>query len=227
MTGILKNHQDIIVVSAPSGTGKTTMNRRLIKEAPSIEIAISHTTRIPRSGEIDGTHYHFIKEDQFLSMAKNHEFLEWANVHGKYYGTSKAELERIQGLNHHPLLEIDVQGWAHASKHIPDAKSIFILPPSMKSLWERLEGRGSDNLQTRWLRFQNAFEEISSACNYSHFIINNDFETAFQQFKSLILDQQDTSINPKNGVNLCKKLQDEFKNAEWVRGLKDGFESGK
>ncbi len=210
----------VIVVSAPSGAGKSTLHKLLLAECPDVNMSVSHTTRQPREGEENGVAYHFIDTDKFKEMTDNREFIEWAEVHGNYYGTSFSELERINSLGKSPLLEIDVQGWLFARKRLPNPLSIFILPPSLKLLWDRLEGRGSDDLATRWVRFQNAYHEIEEAGEYDNFVINDDLQTAYKELKHIIeTRKQDKTLNQK-GLDLVKNLKDEFLNAEWIQNLR-------
>lgn len=210
----------VFVVSAPSGTGKTTLNRRMLKECPRLEMSVSHTTRSPRPGEIDGVHYHFIDQTQFRSMVEAHAFIEWAEVHGNLYGTSFSELKRIEDGGKDPLLEIDIQGWHNAKGLLHNAISIFILPPSMASLWQRLEKRGSDSLEIRWVRLQNAYDEIQKAHEYDILIINNDLEVAYQKLKSIILSGQPEGKGDPEGLKLCQRLNEEFETADWIKGLR-------
>ncbi len=211
----------VFVVSAPSGTGKTTLNRRMLKECPRLEMSVSHTTRSPRPGEVDGVHYHFIKPDRFRTMVDSNAFIEWAEVHGNLYGTSFSELKRIESGGKDPLLEIDIQGWHNAQSLLENAISIFILPPSMASLWQRLEKRGSDSLEIRWVRLQNAYDEIQKAHEYDILIINNELELAFQKLKSIILSGKPEGKGDPEGLWLCKKLNEEFETADWIKGLRD------
>ncbi|MBC7659224.1 MAG: guanylate kinase [Chitinophagaceae bacterium] len=213
----------VFVVSAPSGTGKTTLNRRMLKECPRLEISVSHTTRAPRAGEVDGVHYHFIKPDAFRSMADSNAFIEWAEVHGNLYGTSFSELRRIEANGKDPLLEIDIQGWHNAKSLLPDAISIFILPPSLASLWQRLEKRGSDSLEIRWVRLQNAYDEIKQAHEYDILIINNELEVAYQKLKSIILSHKPEGKGDPEGLILCERLNEEFQTADWIKGLRDSM----
>ncbi len=210
----------VFVVSAPSGTGKTTLNRRLLKECPSLEISVSHTTRKPRAGEIDGVHYHFITPEAFKELVAQKAFIEWAEVHGNLYGTSFGELRRIESHGKDPLLEIDIQGWHYAKPYLASAISIFILPPSMASLWERLESRGSDNLDVRWVRLQNAYEEIQKAHEYDILIINNELEVAYQKLKSIILSGKPEGKGDPEGLILCQKLNEEYESADWIKALR-------
>jgi guanylate kinase len=211
----------VFVVSAPSGTGKTTLNRRLLKECPRLEMSVSHTTRAPRAGEVDGVHYHFIEPIQFRTMVEGNAFIEWAEVHGNLYGTSFSELKRIEAGGKDPLLEIDIQGWHNAKSLLDNAISIFVLPPSMASLWQRLEKRGSDSLEIRWVRLQNAYDEIQKAHEYDILIINNDLEEAYAKLKSIILSGSLEGKSNPEGLSLCRRLNEEFESADWIKGLRD------
>lgn len=215
----------VFVVSAPSGAGKTTLNRRLIKECPQLEMSISHTTRPPRRGEQHGVHYYFVSRDAFEQLVKDQAFLEWAEVHGNLYGTSFKELERIENQGKSPILEIDVQGWQNLRARLPAALSIFILPPSLRSLWDRLESRGSDQLEQRWRRFKNAYAEIKNAKDYRVLIVNEDLEQAFQKLKRIMLTGNESLGSNEEALKLCKKLNEEFETADWVKGLRSQLES--
>ena len=210
----------VFVVSAPSGTGKTTLNRRLLKECPQLEMSISHTTRPPRKGEQDGVHYHFISRSEFEKMVERKLFIEWAEVHGNGYGTSFLELKRIENAGKSALLEIDVQGWHLIKPLLPQAVSIFILPPSLHSLWQRLESRGSDSFDIRWERLQNAYDEIKKANEYEYLIINDELNLAFEKLKSLVVNGKSSSEDTIAGRLLCIKLNEEFKTADWIRELR-------
>ncbi len=210
-----------VVVSAPSGTGKTTLNRRLIKDFDNIHVVVSHTTRPPRPGETDGVHYHFINEEQFNEMIAADAFIEWARVHGCLYGTSREELERIQESGQLPLLEIDVQGWLKAREKLQNAISIFILPPTLQALWKRLEKRASDSLENRMIRLHNAYHEIAKAEHYDYFIVNDDLDLAYLKLRSLVVDRKPGDINATNGRELCERLKNEFHNAEWIRQVRE------
>lgn len=210
----------VFVVSAPSGAGKTTLNRRLIKECPQLEMSVSHTTRAPRSGEQEGVHYYFVQRPLFEQLIQAQAFLEWAEVHGNLYGTSFKELERIENQGKSPILEIDVQGWQSIRARLPQAISIFILPPSLRSLWDRLESRGSDLLEQRWKRFQNAYAEIKNAKDYNVLIVNEDLEQAFQKLKGIMLAGKGTLGTNEEALKLSQKLNEEFETAEWIKGLR-------
>ncbi len=213
----------LFVVSAPSGTGKTTLNDRLMLEHSGIEKAVSHTTRKPRAGEVDSQSYHFVTNDIFQSMIDNGEMLEWANVFGNFYGTSHKEIERLFGKDHDVLLEIDVQGCQSIIRRRPSTVTVFILPPSVETLWNRLEQRGTDPLNIRWRRFLEAKHEIEAGYIYEHFIVNDDFERAYSELKSIILDGKHSSISHKEGLDICRKLMAEYQTSPLLQNLKAKF----
>lgn len=211
----------VFVVSAPSGTGKTTLNRRLVSEFPDrVEISVSLTTRKIRAGETDGVDYHFVSEGRFQAAVERKIMLEWALVHGNLYGTSMQELEAIAARKHQAILEIDVQGWDSARKRLQDATAIFILPPSMMELWLRLKGRGTDELPVLLRRIRNARDEIAAARNYDFFIINDELESAYQALKSIIVEGRDGKINASQGNEICQRLLTEFDSQEFQTALK-------
>jgi guanylate kinase len=210
----------LFVVSAPSGTGKTTLNGRLMRDFPAVEIAISHTTRKRRDGEIDGASYHFVTKEYFQTMVRHGEMLEWAEVFGNLYGTSRREIDRIFAKGHHVLLEIDVQGCQSIVRARPEATTIFILPPSIEALWHRLEQRGTDKLQDRWRRLITAKNEIEAGNVYEHFIVNDDMDRAFRELKSVIIDGKHSSISHDQGVERCRKLIHEFESSHLLQDLK-------
>jgi guanylate kinase len=213
--------RNVYVVSAPSGGGKTTLNRRLMDEFPDrVEISVSLTTRKIRPGEQNGLHYHFVTEAQFQAAIQANEMLEWALVHGNLYGTSIRELEAITARNHSAILEIDVQGWETARHKLKQAVSVFILPPSIDALWQRLSNRGTDELKTRVKRIRNARDEIAAARNYQYFIINDDLERAYRSLKSIIIDRQAGDIDTAQGVENCRKLLEEFDSPQFQEKLR-------
>ena len=176
----------LFVVSAPSGAGKTSLVRALIESSPAIGVAVSHTTRAKRPEEIDGTNYHFITPGQFRQMADNAEFLEWATVFGHLYGTSTEAVSQVLGAGKHLILEIDWQGAAQVRQKIPGTQSVFIFPPSLKSLRERLQNRAQDDEETVETRMAAAFEELSHWQEFDYLIVNDDFDTALSELKSVI-----------------------------------------
>ena len=210
---------EVFVVSAPSGTGKTTLNRRLIAKYPQVEISVSYTTRSMRQGEIDGVHYHFVTEQRFHQLIDQGQMLEHAHVFGTLYGTSRAEIDRLAAAGKIALLEIDVQGWRQAHQALPQAKSVFILPPSAAELWQRLEQRGTEALAVRWRRFMTAKSEIASGDLYDYFIVNHNLDDAFHELEGLIIKGQTPKLSRQDGVRLCQQLLAEFATAPWIQKL--------
>ncbi len=205
-----------MIVSAPSGTGKTTLNRRLIKAHPEIQMSISYTTRKPRQGEKDGVDYHFVTKGIFQDLIKNGQMLEYAEVFDTLYGTSLLELDRLKNLKKIPLLEIDVQGWRQAREKLKNATSVFILPPTVEDLWRRLEGRGTESKDVRWRRLMTARNEIASASIYDHFIVNHNLDAAFSELEAVVVRGESPKISRTEGQRLCQKLLAEFDDAPWI-----------
>lgn len=176
----------LFTVSAPSGAGKSSLIAALLKTDPALSLSVSHTTRQPRPGEQNGREYHFVTTDDFQKRLEEGEFLEHALVHGNYYGTSKLKvLEQLQA-GSDVLLEIDWQGALQIRELFPDTVSIFILPPSIAVLEERLNKRGQDSQEIIKQRIQGAALEISHASDFDYVIINNDFNLALKQLASVI-----------------------------------------
>ncbi|NOY38979.1 MAG: guanylate kinase [Nitrospirae bacterium] len=177
----------IFIVSAPSGAGKTTLCRRLTEVVPRIVHSISYTTRQARKGEVDGKDYFFVDEDRFMRMVGAGEFLEWAEVHGNLYGTSRVKLfEMIQG-GIDVILDIDTQGAAQIRQKGIDATFIFIMPPSLETLKERLMSRKTDSEQVILLRLKKAREEIDDYRLYDYVIVNERLEVALNELGAVIL----------------------------------------
>lgn len=178
----------IIVISGPSGVGKTCLYKRLLSEMPdSLHFSVSATTRPPRSSELNGSDYYFMNEDEFKKKIENNEFIEWAEVFGKYYGTLKSEIEQIIGAGMNCLLDLDVQGGMSIVKALPQSVLIFILPPSMKELTKRINERKTDDKKTIALRLKTARKELGFARFYKYRITNDDFERAYGELKELVL----------------------------------------
>lgn len=176
-----------VVVSAPSGGGKTTLCRRLMEKLPGLAFSISHTTRAPRGKEKDGVDYHFVDESQFKKLIAEDSFLEWAEVHGNYYGSSLEAARAQLDAGSDVLFDIDIQGGYQIKEKMPEALLIFIVPPSMEVLEERLRGRGSDAEDVIQKRLKAAREEIEGAVKYSHWIINDDLDCALETFASVVV----------------------------------------
>ncbi len=176
----------LYIVAAPSGAGKTTLVRLLLEKDPDINVSISSTTRLPRTGESDGREYHFVGVQNFLDMVSQGEFLEWAEVHGNYYGTSKRWIEKEMEAGRDVLLEIDWQGAQQVRKVFPKAIGIFILPPSLEELKSRLSGRGTDSAETIARRIAAARDEMRHVDEFDYVIINDDLQQALDNLRSII-----------------------------------------
>lgn len=171
----------LFIVSAPSGAGKTTLVRGLLERDPQIGLSVSHTTRAPRPGEVDGVAYHFISVERFEAMREAGDFLEWAHVHGNFYGTSRRWLDERLNDGHDVLLEIDWQGAQQVRAQFPEAVSLFVLPPSFEALAQRLTGRGSDAPDVIERRLAAAREEIGHLREFDFVIINNILSQALDE----------------------------------------------
>jgi guanylate kinase len=179
----------IIILAAPSGAGKTTIKSRLLSAMPNqLSFSISAATRKIRGGEQNGVDYFFISEEDFKNKIDNNQFVEWEMVYpGSYYGTTVDELQRIWSENKTPILDIDVQGALHVKELYGEkALSIFIKPPSLAILQERLEKRGTDNAEQIKTRLAKAAEEISFSENFDHIILNDDLDKASEEVKQLV-----------------------------------------
>ncbi len=176
----------LFIVSAPSGTGKTSLVNALVRDTNHLKLSISSTTRQPRPREIDGYHYFFIQENKFQQKITAGDFLEHANVFGNYYGTSQESVDKMLNEGHDVVLEIDWQGAQQIKKRRPDAISIFILPPSIEALRERLEGRAQDSPEVIETRMKKSMNEISHYGEADYLVINDDFEDALKGLKTII-----------------------------------------
>jgi guanylate kinase len=177
---------NLYIVSAPSGAGKTSLLKALTTKDDGISTSISTTTRIIRKGEVNGVDYHFVSIEEFHELIQQGDFLEHAEVFGNYYGTSENRLNEALELGNDLVLEIDWQGAQQIREQLPDAISIFILPPSRDELASRLTGRGQDNPEIIEQRMSSAIEEISHYNEYDFLVINDDFEIALNDLESII-----------------------------------------
>jgi guanylate kinase len=179
----------IIILTAPSGSGKTSITRHLLKTFPEkLAFSISAATRKPRGMEKDGVDYYFLSEDDFQQKIRDNAFVEWEMVYeGKYYGTLRAELQRIWDLGKVPVLDIDVKGAIHVQQQFPDSVlSLFIQPPSVEELKRRLQGRGTESEESLQARVNKASYELSFSHSFSHVILNSVLEDACAEAEKLV-----------------------------------------
>jgi guanylate kinase len=178
-----------IVLSAPSGSGKTTIARSLLGRRGDVGYSVSCTTRAPRGGERDGVDYHFLTREAFDAAVAKDEFAEWAEVHGRRYGTLRSEVERVMAAGKHVMLDIDVQGARQVVERFPTALTIFVVPPSVEALKARLAGRKTESEEALALRMQNARSELAEAERYQHVVVNDELESAVARVGAIIDDE--------------------------------------
>jgi len=181
---------NLFVVSAPSGAGKSSLLRALLEREPALQVAVSHTTRPPRPGERDGQHYHFVDPEAFEQIVEEGGFLEHARVFDRLYGTSEAALRGPLQAGEDLVLEIDWQGAQQVRHRFPGACSIFILPPSVEALRERLTGRGQDSSEVIERRMRDAVNEMSHYGEYDYLVVNDDFEQALEQLRCIVTSRR-------------------------------------
>lgn len=176
---------NLFIVTAPSGAGKTSMVRALLAADQNVQLSISYTTRAMRPGEVDGRDYHFVSREQFQEMLGEGEFLESAEVYGNYYGTSQTWINQVMQSGKDILLEIDWQGAAQVRRIFPAAIGVFILPPSLEALQQRLQGRGQDSAEVIARRLEAAREDISHVGEFDYAIINDSFDVAVDDLRAV------------------------------------------
>ena len=176
----------LFVVSAPSGAGKTSLLKSLVPSDPGLSLSVSHTTRPMRPGEEDGVHYHFVSVEAFQALAGQGGFLEQAQVFGNYYGTAEETVQTQLASGRDLVLEIDWQGARQVRRRFPEAVSVFIAPPSIEALEQRLGDRGQDDAGIIHHRMQEAVEELSHYPEYDYLVMNDDFEQALSELESIV-----------------------------------------
>lgn len=180
----------LYTISAPSGAGKTTLVKALVKSTDNIQVSVSHTTRQPRRGEINGVNYHFVTKDEFLRMLENDLFLEHAEVFDNEYGTSQEWIVEQLNMGIDVILEIDWQGAQVVRGKMPETVNIFILPPSQAALEQRLRHRGKDSEEVIAKRLRGAVEEMSHCVEYDYLVVNDDFDQALRDLQAIVQSQR-------------------------------------
>jgi guanylate kinase len=199
---------NLIIISSPSGGGKGTLIKEVLERVPNLGYSVSLTTRSPRFGEEDGRHYHFVTKEEFQREISDGGFLEYAEVHGNLYGTSKSQIERITDGGRDIILEIDVQGAESVMDLVPHAVSIFILPPSYETLRARLTARATDGTNDLEVRLKNSHFEVSRYSLFKYVIINDEVHAAAGKLASIIVAER----------QLCDRQ------SESIKGILDSFE---
>lgn len=181
---------NLYIISSPSGGGKGTLIRRALLTLENLSYSVSYTTREKREGEIDGVHYNFVSKDEFEKLSEEGEFLEYAEVHRNFYGTSKSQVERETAQGRDIILEIDVQGAWEVKRKMPNAIGIFILPPSYEVLYKRLIERNTERPEDLAVRLNNAKDEVRSFSEFEYVIVNDELEKASNDLRAVILAER-------------------------------------
>lgn len=198
----------LLVICGPSGVGKGTVCKEFLGENRNIKLSVSATTRSPRIGEVDGVSYHFLEIGQFEKMVENGEFIEYARVYDNYYGTPKAEVLKNLQNGEDVLLEIDIQGAMQVKSSYPDAVFVFILPPSLRELRDRIVKRGSETEESLKLRFGSAYDEICKIEHFDYFVVNDDIEKAVRQLDCIMMAEKNRVL--RNKENILENFREEI-----------------
>jgi len=191
---------NLIIISSPSGGGKGTLIREVLGSVPNVGYSVSLTTRAPRFGEEDGRHYHFVSKLKFEEKINGDGFLEYAEVHGNMYGTSRKQIENITNAGKDVILEIDVQGALQVLDKMPDAVSIFIMPPSFEVLKSRLTARATENSEDLALRLRNAHFEMEQHSRFGYVLINDEVPHAARKLGAIILAERQRRIRQTDAI---------------------------
>jgi guanylate kinase len=186
----------VFIISAPSGTGKTTLVKGMMDQLPGLQFSVSYTTRLPRPNEKDGEDYHFVSHFVFQKMVEKNEFLEWAEVLGNRYGTPRPDLKKLESEGVDLILDIDTQGAKKAEREIHQPILIYLLPPSLKALRERLMNRGVDSLEMVKYRLSNARRDMEESFWYHYVIMNDRLDDAIETLKAIVIAER------------CRKVKD-------------------
>ena len=201
-----------LVIAAPSGAGKTSLARALVEADPQLEFSISATTRPRRPNEVDRRDYYFVDVAEFDRMAKSGELVEWAEVHGRKYGTPRRSLEEPLEREKIVVLDIDVQGASQVRAAYPDVVLIFILPPSVLELDRRLAGRGSEGSAERRTRLETARQELAAAVDFDYIVVNDDFSKALAALQSIVTAERSRRLRFKELPEQLKEMQQQLTN---------------
>ena len=217
MTGAVRKGRPV-VLAGPSGTGKTTIAHRLVRDGGTYTFSVSATTRPPRAGEKDGVDYQFVSPEEFDRMVRDGELLEWAEVHGRRYGTPEGPLRRALAEGRNVLLDIDVQGARQVRRSARDAMLIFVLPPTGEVLVSRLAGRGTERPPDLVRRVENAREELLDAPDFDHVVVNEDLDEAMEHVRWLVeRGGGDVPPSPETVEEAVRRLREEI--GEVLAGL--------
>ena len=196
-----------VVLSAPSGAGKTTIARALVEGHEDVVFSVSATTRPARDHEVDGVDYHFLSEQDFHAMIEADEFVEWAEVHGHLYGTSRKAVENALDDGRFLILDVDVQGAMQMQQRVPDAVLVFVLPPSADALVERLRERGTEGEDTVARRIENARGELEQASQFDYIVVNENLEQAIDEVWSIVMAEGSRTARAIDLSNRIRQLQ--------------------
>ena len=198
----------LLIISSPSGAGKTTLCNRLRGEFPDLRFSVAHTTRSPRPTEVDGREYHFVETARFEAMVREGAFAEWARVHGNLYGTSVAEIDVARRDARGVLFDIDYQGARQIKARLPEAVSVFILPPSLSELERRLRGRGTEDEATTRRRLDNAKAEIEHYGFFDYVVVNDELSRAYEQLRAVVYAERSRRVRR---ARLCERMLAEMR----------------
>lgn len=196
------NTGKLFILSSPSGGGKSSLAQALVQTEPDVAVSVSHTTRAPRPGEQNGVHYYFVSRDEFETMVDEGRFIEYARVFGNYYGTSQQAVRQLLERGKNVLLDIDWQGMHNIKRQMPEAVSIFILPPSRQALVERLKSRGQDSDEVVANRMKQAVSEMQHYNEFDYVVVNDDFNTALEDLRAIIRDRPNEARKPEFDIEL-------------------------